>query len=123
MTDLATPPSDPVVAPPARRPGSVRRTSTVQMSWPGGLGTPELYLQGRARDLFTPLHGAPQVLAAADLDAVTGRERDIQSIDADPAVAGLQRLVGVRAGSGLPRRHRTGAAPGGRGRDAPVPPP
>ena len=71
------------------------------MSWPGGLGTPELHLQGRARDLFTPMHGAPHVLAAADLTAVTGRERDIQRIDADPPVAGLQRLVGVRAGSGL----------------------
>ena len=45
--------------------------------------------------------GAPHVLAAADLTAVTGRERDIQTIDADPPVAGLQRLVGVRAGSGL----------------------
>ncbi len=71
------------------------------MSWPGGLGTPELYLQGRARDLFTPTQGAPHVLTATDLDVVTGRERDIQSIDADPPVAGLQRLVGVRAGSGL----------------------
>jgi len=71
------------------------------MSWPGGLGTPELYLEGRARDLCTPRDGAPRVLAAADLTAVTGRERDIQSIDADPPPAGLQRLVGVRAGSGL----------------------
>jgi hypothetical protein len=47
------------------------------------------------------MHGAPHLLAAADLTAVTGRERDILSIDADPPVAGLQRLVGVRAGSGL----------------------
>ena len=100
-TALTSPPSDPVVVPPARRPGSVRRTSTVLMSWPGGLGTPELHLQGRARDLLTPTLGAPEVLAAADLDAITGHERDIQSIDADPPVAGLQRLVGVRAGSGL----------------------
>jgi len=101
VTDLIPAPSDPVVAPPARRPGSVRRTSTVQMSWPGGLGTPELLLECRARDLLTPVDGAPRVLAAADLTVVTGRERDIQSIDADPPVAGLQRLVGVRAGSGL----------------------
>ena len=100
-TRLTPAPADPVVAPPARRPGSVRRTSTVLMSWPGGLGTPELYLQGRARDLLTPAHGAPEVLAAADLEAVTGRERDIQRIVADPPVAGLQRLLGVRAGSGL----------------------
>ncbi len=70
------------------------------MSWPGGLGT-ELYLQGRARDLHTPTEGAPTVVAEADLNVLTGRERDIQSIEADPDVARLDRLLGVRAGSGL----------------------
>ena len=70
------------------------------MSWPGGLGT-ELYLQGRARDLHTPTEGAPTVVAQADLTVLTGRERDIQSIEADPDVAGLERLLRVRAGSGL----------------------
>ncbi len=70
------------------------------MSWPGGFGT-ELYLQGRARDLHTPTDGTPRVVAEADLDVVTGNERDIQSIEADPDVAGVRRLLGVRAGSGL----------------------
>jgi hypothetical protein len=79
----------------------VRRTSTVLMSWPGGLGTPELLLQGRARDLYTPGAGTPWTLASADLDVITGRDRDIQSIEADPRPAGLDRLLGVRAGSGL----------------------
>ena len=57
---LSPPPSDPVAAPPARRPGSVRRTSTMLMFWPDGLGT-DLHLKGRARDLLTPVDGEPVV--------------------------------------------------------------
>ena len=70
------------------------------MSWPGGLGT-ELFVEGRARDLFTPAEGDARVLAAAELTALTGRERDIQRIEADPHVDGIDRLVGRSAGSGL----------------------
>jgi hypothetical protein len=70
------------------------------MSWPGGLGT-DLHLKGRARDLLTPTDGEPSVVGEADLDAVTGPERDIRLIEADPAPAGLERLVGSRAGGNL----------------------
>ncbi len=97
---LTSPPSDPALAPPLRRPGSVRRTSTVLMFWPDGLGT-DLHLKGRARDLRTPEHGEPMVVSHSDLYAVTGRERDIRRIEADPAPAGLERLVGSRAGANL----------------------
>ena len=97
---LSPPPSDPAPAPPTRRPGSVRRTSTVLMSWPAGLGT-DLHLEGRARDLLTPVDGEPSVVSEVDLYAVTGPERDIQRIEADPAPAGLERLVGSRAGGNL----------------------
>jgi len=97
---LTSPPSDPAVAPPVRRPGSVRRTSTVLMFWPDGLGT-DLHLKGRARDLLTPERGEPVVVSHSDLYAVTGRERDIRRIEADPAPAGLERLVGSRAGANL----------------------
>jgi hypothetical protein len=100
VVPLSSPPSDPAVAPPARRPASVRRTSTVLMFWPDGLGT-DLHLKGRARDLLTPMEGDPIVLGHSDLHAVTGRERDIRSIEADPSPAGLERLVGSRAGGGL----------------------
>src|SRR5271156_2228983 len=72
------------------------------MFWPGGLGT-ELHLKGRARDLHTPVTGEPVVVRSAELYAVTGRERDIQAIDADPAPEGLQSLVGCRAGGNLRR--------------------
>ena len=100
MTGPATPPSDPVVAPPVRRPGSIRRTSTVLMFWPDGLGT-DLHLKGRARDLRTSRDGAAEVVGHSDLYAVTGRERDILRIEADPDRPGLQGLVGCRAGGGL----------------------
>jgi hypothetical protein len=89
------PPSDPVAAPPARRRGSVRRTSTMLMTWPEGT---DLHLTGRARDLLTPREGTPVVVSQSELRVVTGRARDIRSIAADPAPAGLQRLVGCRAG-------------------------
>ena len=99
-SQLMAPPSDPAVAPPPRRPGSVRRTSTVLMFWPDGPGTP-LHLKGRARDLLTPQAGHPEVIGACDLSVVTGLERDIQSIQAMPSVAGLERLIGQRAGGNL----------------------
>jgi hypothetical protein len=83
-----------------RRPGSVRRTSTVLMFWPDGLGT-DLHLKGRARDLLTPERGEPVVVSHSDLYVVTGRERDIRRIEADPEPADLKRLVGSRAGANL----------------------
>ncbi len=100
MTLESTAPRDPALAPPRRRPGSVRRTSTVTMTWPGGLGTP-LHLDGRCRDLVTPLSGAPTVAARADLHVVSGLERRIEGIASEPAVDGLERLVGCKAGGNL----------------------
>ncbi len=70
------------------------------MFWPDGLGT-DLHLKGRARDLLTPPVGEPVVLGRSDLYAVTGRERDIRRIEADPFAKGLDRLVGRKAGGGL----------------------
>ena len=97
---LDPPPSDPVALPPPRRPGSVRRTTTLLMTWPGGLGT-DLHLDGRGRDLLTPARGEPRVLRTAEMHAVTDRMREIQSIEAVPAVSDVQRLVGCRAGGNL----------------------
>ena len=101
MTALAPPPSDPVVAPPARRPGSVRRTSTMLMSWPDGLGT-DLHLEGRARDLLTPMHGEPHGgQAAGPLRGHRPRARHPGASRPTRRRAGLQRLVGCRAGANL----------------------
>ena len=51
-----------------RAPDSLRRTSTIDMLWPGGLGR-ELTLRGRARDLRTDSEGRPSVLDEAELMA------------------------------------------------------
>jgi hypothetical protein len=70
------------------------------MFWPGGPGT-ELHLKGRARDLRTPARGEPEVLRTADLYVATSPEREIVTIEADPAPEGLERLIGSRAGGNL----------------------
>jgi hypothetical protein len=99
-TTLDPAPADPVAVQPARRPDSVRRTSTMIMFWPEGFGS-ELHLKGRARDLLTPASGEPSVVDASDLHVVTGRERDVQQIESDPVYEPLGRLLGCRAGGNL----------------------
>ena len=101
-------PLNPAPTPPRRRAGSIRRTSSMLMSWQGGLKSgpvADLRLEGRARDLLTPRAGSadkePTVVAEANLLALTGRQRDITEIEAEPAPEGLERLVGCRAGGNL----------------------
>jgi hypothetical protein len=93
-------PRQPDGPPPPRRPGSVRRTSTVLMTWPDGLGT-DLHLTGRCRDLVTPFEGEAVVANAAELVAVTSRGRTIERITSEPEVPGLDHLVGASAGGKL----------------------
>ncbi|MET0577504.1 MAG: hypothetical protein ABW122_02510, partial [Ilumatobacteraceae bacterium] len=49
---------------PVRPAWSVRRTSTIDMTWPDGLGQ-QLRLDGRARDAVTSTPGAPPVVVGA----------------------------------------------------------
>jgi hypothetical protein len=70
------------------------------MTWPGGTGT-SLHLEGRCRDFRTPAQGAPTTVANVHLQAVTGDKRDIESIVAEPSVAGLQNLIGCKGGGSL----------------------
>lgn len=86
-----------MLTPPARRPGSVRRTSTILMSWPEGADG-GLRLHGRCRDLFTPVSGDPTEVSQAELVVSTGNDREIASINATPTPPGLLKLVGRRAG-------------------------
>jgi len=85
---------------PDRRPGSVRRTTTIDMMWPGGFGTP-LHLKGRARDLLTPRSGAPRVVGEARMDVGMGEYRTITSIAVTPSRDGAHGLIGAVAGSEL----------------------
>lgn len=91
----------PALAAPPRAPGSVRRTSTIDMRWPDGIGT-DMALLGRARDLLTPIDGSPaRVLAEDVINARVAPDRSILEISSTPARAGVSDLVGARGGGRL----------------------
>ena len=118
MATLNPPPKNPEGHAPRRVPGSVRRTSSIDVDWPDGReGT--MHLVGRARDIFTP-PGTADIIVL-DEGAFTARidaERRILAISAEAAPDGLQRLVGDRAGgrlrgaiaAALPAERRDGTA-------------
>jgi hypothetical protein len=85
---------------PARVPGSVRRTTSIDMTMPG-----ELTLTGRARDLLTAPDGAVTVLDTASFEARIDYEegQTIRAIAATPAIDGLDTFVGRSASRGYRR--------------------
>ena len=85
---------------PARRPGSARRTSSIDMVWPGGYGT-SLHLVGRARDLVTTAGGQAVVVAEAEMDATIGDDRRVEAIEVVPERPEVDRLVGTQGGTYL----------------------
>lgn len=94
----------PGVSTPPRAAGSVRRTSTIDMRWPGGIGT-DMTLSGRARDLLTPAdRRAPRVLAETALGVRANVDRSIRLIEAVPPRAALDQLVGGAGGRRLRSR-------------------
>lgn len=92
-------PTGPRAKPPARRAGSVRRTSSIDMSWPDGPGT-DMHMLGRARDLKTT-HDQPELLAHQSMTVRIDPLRTIAAIDAKPSRRGLAELIGARGGGGL----------------------
>lgn len=100
LPEFAAAPRRPAGPSPVRRPGSVRRTATIYMSWPHGRDG-NLLLQGRARDMLTPPDGGAPVVLAEDAMAAQAEQRVIRAITADPPRAGLERLAGARAGGRL----------------------
>jgi len=100
-TMLPPPPKTPAGHAPARRPGAVRRTTSIDVDWPAGRGG-TMHVVGRARDIFTPLSGSGiVVLADGAFEAQIDAERHILSLSAPYPPAGLQSLVGERAGGHL----------------------
>ena len=86
---------------PARPANSVRRTCSIDVTWPDGQGESRLFI-GRARDLRTPVDGGPgKVLDEAEFRARLADDKEILSIAAEPAPPGIERLVGVRGGNHL----------------------
>lgn len=103
-----------VASAPPRRPGSVRRTTTMDFTWPDGLAGVTV-LDGRARDLRTNRDGTATRLAQASLRMVTDPRRIITEISSTPGVAGLPSLAGESAMSGYRRRLAATGAPDAAG--------
>jgi len=82
---------------PIRRPGSIRRTTSLDSEWPDGLGQPWV-MTGRARDLLTTVAGDPIELAEAECRILTSPMREIMEISATPDHPRLAEMIGVRAG-------------------------
>lgn len=85
---------------PIRPAGSIRRTSSVDVTWPDGV-TGHRVLHGRARDLVSGAAGDARVLAEARMETTLDSARTILAIAADPAPPRLQDLVGERGGGHL----------------------
>jgi len=82
---------------PLRRPGSIRRTTSIDSDWPDGHGMPWI-LTGLARDLWTPFDGSPMELAFGSFRIRTSTRREIMEIETSPQHPRSAELIGVRAG-------------------------
>jgi len=94
------PPRETANPAPVRPAASIRRTSSIDVSWPDG-ATGDRVMHGVARDFLTPHNGESSVRAEATMEAVLKLDRTISAISATPAPANLQRLVGARGGGHL----------------------
>jgi hypothetical protein len=96
-----------VTGSPARRPGSIRRTTSIDMLFPDGLlpdggSGGSLTLEARGRDLVTGAGGSPAVVDRAAFTAVTtGPARVLAAVEADPPIPGAEGLVGVPVVAGF----------------------
>lgn len=86
---------------PLRIPNSVRRTSSIDVSWPEGRQG-KLRFDGRARDILTDAEGAGfSALAEDAYVAMIAADRTIQAITATPDRTDIGKLVGERGGGHL----------------------
>jgi hypothetical protein len=83
-----------------RSPGSVRRTSHIDMH-PRGTTYAGLGLHAAARDLRTDPDGSSTVVASASLVAELGAKRVLQALHTEPDLPALQVLVGTPVARGF----------------------
>jgi len=94
-------PHDPAPTTPPRRPGSIRRTSSIDTFRPDGIRG-DLDITARARDLRTDVVDSPTVVAEAELRLrLDGATRTILSATSVPVLAGLDSLTGMAVGPGF----------------------
>lgn len=96
---------NPTSGSPARRPGSIRRTTTIDMLRPEGNDGP-LILRGRGRDLLTLADRSARVVGAGAIDAEVAftDDRRLTDLTTSPDVPGLRDLIGQRVGAGFRAR-------------------
>lgn len=91
----------PAAGAPDRRPGSVRRTTSIDMLPEGGMEA-TLTLAGRGRDLRTNADGTTEVIDEATVVAHTsGFARTVESIEVTPPLVGIEALVGTSIAAGF----------------------
>lgn len=92
------PPDASVVGTIDRKPGSIRRTASIKMAYPGGPDAP-LELHGSSRDLLTRGDGSAAVLGEAGMIATIGENRTVSAITVWPETPPIAALVGARGGN------------------------
>ena len=101
---------EPTDSTPARRPGSVRRATSMDMTRIPGVPDP-VYLVGVGRDLVTADDGSALVHRSVGLEAtVELMARTVREITTDPPTSATSKLVGVPAMGGF-RAAADAAAP------------
>ncbi len=102
---------DPSVSSPPRRPGSVRRTLTVETHYPDGL-TGRVLLRAAGRDLVTRADGTAIVAAeaSAEVELAHFGDQRLTALRTTPGAPGLAALLGAHASAGF-RGRLTRAAP------------
>jgi hypothetical protein len=110
VTDLGFPPfglhplhgmHEPTTGNPPRRSRSARRTSSIDMLRDEGSLDP-VYLDGRARDLWTAADGSVTELGSATLSAtIELMARVVRHVEVTPAITAMSRLAGAPAMSGF----------------------
>lgn len=98
---LPPPPRETANPAPQRPANSVRRTTSIDVSWPDGIEGQRLVI-GAARDVVTPVGGGtPRTMAEGSYRARLKEDKTITAIESDPAPEGLSQLVDARAGGHL----------------------
>jgi len=99
---VAAPPKRSQGPAPVRAAGSVRRTSSLEVSWPEGRGG-RIHVSARARDLLTPRAGTPRILAEDAFEARVALDGTLETIAFDPPRPALAWLAGKPSRGGFRR--------------------
>ncbi len=86
---------------PLRRPLSIRRTSSLDATWPEG-HVENIHFHGLGRDIFTPANGGePEAIRTDELFVKIAPDRTIKAIRSIPERENIEKLIGARGGGHL----------------------